>query len=609
MASSVRIADGQFDFSQGVNSNRIPMMASALNPNGIKRNQIAWASNATVREGGIRSRTGWSRRVETNNAGLWQGGAIYTPEFANPYLICSISGRIYKVLLESPYTITDLSAVSGLTNPATVTEAFFCQGEQFMVIQAGDYGTVAVPTLPLFWDGTTLRRSIGITNPLYAGPSVPGINEIPAATCMDYYQGRLWYAQGRTASAGDIVFGASGTLAYNFTDAILNVTENPASIGGDGFSVASNAGNIRSLAHTANINNQLGDSELYMSTRRTMYALSVPHTRSAWIAATTSNLPDQRIIQRTNGTVSSKSMVAINGDLFYASTDGIRTLRTVLRSQTQWGNVPISSDIMRCTQFNDLSIMRTASGITFDNRLLMTQLPRQTASGVVFDALAVLDFDVISTLQEQLPPAWEGIYEGLQFLQLFEGDFGGRPRAFAMVLSSLTSKIELWEITDSDKFDNADNSATDSRVQWWFETPRYNWAESGQELELKCLDGLEIWLDKILGTVNATVEYRVDSDPCWVYWHQFTTCNARSSCENVTNPVCYPEQPYREGYRWTIQLPKPPYPECKNGGTRPGNVGYSFQMRITFRGWCRVVGLIAFATTRERAPYGSVTCA
>ena len=597
MASSVRIADGQFDFSQGVDSSRVPTLESPLNPNGLKRNQLAWMSNCTVREGGVRARTGWKRIKHLAKTGLFQGGAIYSPEFANPYLICSISGRIYKVLLDSPYTVTDLSATFGLINPATVTQAYFCQADQFLIIQAGDWGTAAVPTLPLFWDGTNLWRSPGITNTAVAA-GTPGVNFIPAATAMDYYQGRLWYAQGKSVMAGDIIYGSSGTAAYGFRNAVLNVTESPAAVGGDGFSVASSAGDIRALGHTANYNNTLGDSELYIFTRKTVYALSVPLTRSDWIAATTSNLPQQRIVQRTNGTVSDRSLIAINGDLFYASTDGIRTIRTVLRGQNQWGNIPISVNIIRATERNDLGIMRTCSGVQFDNRMLMLQLPRQTTSGVVFDAVAALDFNVISTLQEQLPPAWEGTYEGLQFMQLWEGDFGGRPRAFGMILSSIDGTLEVWELTAADKFDNQD-ATDDRRINWWFETPRYTWASSQQELELKQLIGGEIWLDKILGTVQLTVEYRVDSDPCWKPWAQFERCYDRGG---------YPGQTYREGDAWSVTLPKPPHPTCNAEGNRPSDQGFAFQARVTINGWCRVCGFIMYGIHRDRSPYQNMGC-
>jgi hypothetical protein len=106
---------------------------------------------------------------------------------------------------------------------------------------------------------------------------------------MVYYQGRIWYAQGRIYTAGDIVGGPSGTLANQFKDSILKVTENPLALGGDGFAVPSTAGDIRALSYSANLDTSLGQGPLYIFTRRQVYQLSVPVTRADWIAATSNN--------------------------------------------------------------------------------------------------------------------------------------------------------------------------------------------------------------------------------------------------------------------------------------------------------------------------------
>lgn len=585
MASDVRLTEGQFDFAGGIDSGRVPALRSDIVPNGLPRNMVAWLTNATVRGGGILQRTGWIKLC-TVHAGdaLYQGGSVYEPDGADPQLILQIGGSLYQVRVDTDNSVVDLSAAFGLTNPPTEPQAYFAQGEQFLVIHAGDN-----VTLPLFWDGVTLRRSLGL----------PG-GEIPAATAMDYYMGRLWYAQGRTYSAGDIVRGPSGTAPYSRRDSILKVTENPLAIGGDGFTVPENAGNIRALKHSANLDTALGQGQLFVFTRKSIYSLNVPVTRTEWIAATDANQPLQRVVQKVNGTYGDRGIVSSNGDLFYQSMDGVRSLQLAVRNFQQWGNTPISNNVSRVFQFNDRSMMRFSSGIEFDNRLWETVLPYQTAVGVAFKAIAVLDFELITSLSEKLPPAWEGIYEGLDVLQLFEGDFGGRQRAFGVVLSRLTNDIEVWEFSDYLKFDNGDN-----RVPWGVELPAYSW---GRDLELKKLDGGEIWFDKVYGTVEIIVEYRVDADPCWQPWHQTSICVTRSSCETVAAPVCYPEQMYREGYKFPVVLPVPPYPKCAVGQGRPANIGFYFQVRITIKGWARIRGVIIHALPFERQPFAGLSC-
>ncbi len=678
--------DGSMSFAGGVNSLKPTTVQSQRYPDGLHRNQLAWLNNATVRGGGITCRNGWKYLCTvSNDRTLYQGGSIYEPNDADPYLILSIGGKILRIRVDTNNAIDQIN--SGVTlNPPDEEYAYFVQGEQFLVIQAGDN-----VTLPLFWDGTTMRRSYGLVsttiyhgriitngwqNPAvgstvavtmstpYVGvvgdtviypavlnlapdlvtvlnwstaksrfqvTAIAGANitlklietdlpgafnaanvpliqvlspELPAATAMDYYMGRIWYARGRTYCAGDIVKGPSGTIAYNFTDSILKVTENPLAIGGDGFTVPGEAGNIRALRHTAEIDTTLGQGQLYVFTRRAIYRLNVPISRSNWIDTNDSTGPLQTVAQMRYGSVGDRCIVQANGDLFYQTMEpAIRSLILAQRNTRQWGSTPISRNEQRVLQFNDRELLRFSSGIIFDNRLFQTALPTSTPIGVAFQAVVPLDFDLISTLEEQLPPAWEGIYEGLDILQLFEADFGGRQRAFAVVRSREDDSIQVWEITDHLKSNI--NISGEARIDWVVETPAYTW---DQEFLLKRLVGGELWLDRISGDVVITVEYRPDGEACWTLWNTFRVCSARNSCEDVANPICYPVVPYSEGYRQVVSMPRPQEGACNRTMGRLMNVGYQMQFRLTIKGWCRVRGLMLHAEPFERTMYHDMVC-
>lgn len=586
--ASPRLTDGSLDFSDGVDSNRVPTIQSELNPNGLKRTQLAWLTNGTVRGGGVLQRTGWQPLLTNIGDGWWQGGYIYEPKSGNPYLVCSIGGKIYSVLLESPYTVRNLSTEFGLSNPFNAERAFFCQGEEFLVIQAGDYFTATPPSQPLFWDGTTLRRSAGI-----------GGGELPAGTCMDYYMGRLWFAQGRTYGAGDIVGSqSSGTVAYGYRDSILKVTENPLILGGDNFSLGANAGNIRALAHTATIDTTLGQGQLFIFTRTSVHSLTVPVTRDDWIKVDTDAGPSQRIVQMRYGATSDTSVVQINGDLFYQSMEpGIRSLVLAIRYYQQWGNKQLSSNLERIMRFVDRSLLDYASGIEFNNRLLQTSMPVEVARGVVHRAIVPMDFDPISSWDAESSPAWEGHYEGLDILQLFQGDFGGRQRAFCTVVSRDTGTLDLWEITDYERRENGDN-----RVEWAIETAAYNF---GKQFDMKQLESGELWIDKLFGTVDFNVQFRPDNDPCWYDWHKFQLCAARNATE--AGDSSYPTQNYRESYRANVAFPRPPH-SCASNAQRPIDRGYQFQLRITIKGWCRVRAIFLHAKPLDKQPFEGMVC-
>lgn len=591
---TIIVTDGSLDWSQGVNSDVVTTIQSQQNPNGLMRNQVSWMDNATVRGGGIIQRLGWANRGTVPTIEQYQGQFMYRPDVGDPYLVVVLGGHVWKVPVDDAALAEDLSATFNLVHPVT-PRVFFEQAEQFLIIQAGDN-----VTLPLFWDGQTLRRSKGITNTAVA-PGTPGVNEIPAGTSMRYYMGRLWYAQGRTASAGDIVGGQSGTAQYNLRDAVLNVTENPLCVGGDGFSLPANSGNIRGIAFSSNLNTQLGQGTLYIGTREEIFALTVPVTRTDWIAANSSNQPLLVVALDANGWVSDRSIVAVNGDLFFQSLEpSIRSLTVAVRNFQQWGNVPISTNEQRIMTFVDRNLLQFGSGIYFDNRLLQTSLPYITPVGVAHSAIIPLNFDVISTFQEKLPPVWEGMWEGMPILEMSTGDFGGRQRAFASVWSDQERNIQLWEFTTTERWDNKG----DTRVDWYIEFPAFTW---GNEFRLKKLVAGELWIDKLLGEVVFKMEYRPDGDPCWYGWHVWKFCTAKDCTESVHAPVCVYPQSFRESYRQTVTLPIPPR-GCEGVMGRPVNLGYQFQCRLTIKGWCRIRGLMLHAEEVERKLYSNMVC-
>lgn len=594
----IRLADGSWDFSAGVDSGKVTTLKSDLNPNGLDRNQLAWLQNGTVRGGPISPRNGWFKVCTIrNNPEVFGGAFMYDPDGENfPYPIVVCNGVTYAVRIDQNNAVQDLSTGPGLNMPA-LNGYFFCQGEKYLVIQAGDY-----KTLPNFWDGTTLRQSKGITNPNVA-PGTSGVNEIPPAGPMDYYQGRLWYAQGRNYSAGDIVGGPSGTVGQDFKDAILEVTENPLVLGGDGFSIPAQDGNIRAIADTANMNTQLGQGQLYIFTRNNIYSLSVPISRTDWIATDKNNQPLQTVVQRKFGATSARSVVPVNGDLFYRTMEpGIRSLSVALRDFQQWGNTPISTNVTKLLAGDDRNLLRYATGMAFDNRLWQGCNPVDIPGvGAGFRSAAILDFDLVSSFEDKLSgkavPAWEGGYEGIPVLQYLTGDFGGRERAFAVVFSELTNAIELWELTDYARRENGDN-----RIAWYFETPSYTW---GKEFNLKKLDGAEFWVDELAGLVDFLVEYRVDQDPCWHYWARWRDCSARGPGEDIPPVVSpYPQLTYCDQYRFPYVLPAPPV-QCTKGQNRPSDLGFQFQIRVTIKGWCRFRGILLYAQPRTREPYGN----
>jgi hypothetical protein len=588
MAEAIRQIDGSQDWASGVDSSRPTTVAGPQNPHGLQRSQLAWLINGSVRGGGIQTRTGYVPRI-TNAAwsGLFNGAWMYQPSSGDPYLVICVGGKVWKADLNT-YGLSNLSATFGKSLPATEPLYHFTQGSDYatgkeiLVIQAGD-----LVTNPLFWNDVALTQSAGFIAPGNAG------NQIPPASAMDFYMGRIWYARGRTYIAGDITGPGKS---------IIKTTENPFALNGDGLSVPSSAGSIRMLAHTAELDTALGQGRLLIGTPKSIYRCNVPVSRDDWSNPNFANQqPLQTVAQIRYGPVSDRSAVVVNGDLFYQSLEpAIRSLQYSTRYFGQWSNTPISRNENRALRFNDRSLLRYSSGIEFSNRLLQTVLPYQTPVGVAHRGILPLDFDLISSLEEKLPPAWEGMSDGIDILQLLEGDFGGLQRAFAVVYSRKTADIQIWEITQDQRFD-----AGDRRIEMTIETPSYTW---GNAFALKQLETMELWLDQMAGSVKIDVYFRPDQSPCYVFWHSFTECAAKDCTEDpdVTQP-CYPSQPYCPGFKATLTLPKPPAP-CIAISGRPANRGYQFQVKLVVRGWVRIRGIMLHALPVQKAPFEGLVC-
>lgn len=587
LGNELRVTDGSMAFEGGVDSSKMTTVGSERNPGGVQPNQLTWLTNGTVRGGGVSPRNGYLKAVYDfdGDDGLFQGAAFYTPDADYPYIIMSAAGRIFRIDVWNTTNVTEIG-IGGDPNPATEEMSFFQQAENFMVIQAGDY-----ITLPLIWDGTTMIRSIGLTDP-YAP-------QIPPGRTMEYYMGRLWLQTGaRNYAAGDIVYGPSGSVGYNYRDSLLYWTEVAYFAGGGAFNVPNQYGAIRAIKHPATIDTSLGEGELIIFARDAIYALRVPVDRASWSSVARDTQPLQRVIQLKYGSVSDRGIAQINGDLFYPAYDGVRSLAMAIRSYGQWGQVPLSRNLNRLWKFQDKAYARFASGVEFDNRYLLTVLPQASDIGVIHKGVAALDFDIIGTFEQKAPPAWEGMHEGLDFMQIIKAESGGLERCFGIVRSSDTGRIEVWELTSYSRFDQ-----DDKRINLAMETPAYNW---GKPFALKRLDGAELWFDKIYGDVDVIVQFRVDQDPCWVDWMIFKMCSARDSCEDI-DAVCYPGLTvnYREGYAAMKSLPTPPRRGDSNL-LRPANLGYQFQVRLLIKGWCRVRGIFLHAIPFQKPSFDSM---
>lgn len=116
--SDVTVIDGSLDWSEGVNSDVCTTIQSERNPNGLKRTQVSWMDNATVRGGGITQRTGWNGLGAFPVVAGYQGQFLYFPTGANPYLIIVLGGHVFKADVDDPAAAVDLSVQFHISMPS-----------------------------------------------------------------------------------------------------------------------------------------------------------------------------------------------------------------------------------------------------------------------------------------------------------------------------------------------------------------------------------------------------------------------------------------------------------------------------------------------------------
>lgn len=581
-----RKTDGFLTLEGGVDSGFVPSL--------IQANQLSWAVNTTVRDGFPRPRPGWAFRElsfptdEMRTAfedGLFQGAGTYIADAKSgasgggqPYLVCSISGRIYSIAIQSankPFPVQELTSV-GNRNQPTQPHAWFCQAERNLIVQN-------MIDIPLFWNGSGVSRS----NCLKGDPTK---YQVPIGGPMAYGKGRLAVASGNSYTMGDLV----GSNPQYGRDTVLYWTENTFLNEGGSFAVPQ--GPITGLRYGANLDTTLGDGDLYVFTQDNVYAFQAPIDRTVW-----KNLeyPIQRYAALNFGAVNHNSLVLMNGDVIYRSTDGIRSVKYARRDFQDWGQTPISRQMYRGLRYDTRGLLTYASAVNFDNRLLMTVQPQQAkkqpypetdkGSGVYHRGLAVLDYHLVSGMGMKMPPAWEGVWTGLNILQIVTIGTGSDQRCFLFVLSN-DQRICVWEITKENLFDF--DGGDDIPIQWIMESRSM---AAGIPNGQKKLEGGEFWYDQIAGEIGMTVKYRPDLEQCWYTAGRIDDCAKYRNCDE-TIPCGYAttlDVPYYKGQaRSRFGIPTPPdVADQQRGGI--SRIGYEFQLRFENSGYFRLKRAIA----------------
>lgn len=538
--------------------------------------QAALLINATTRGDYAAQRPGLKRIMTVLCAptGRFQHFGDFRTDAGRQFLLVVIGGRIFRVdpVAQSVLDIT----IPGDANPSTLQRGWSAQAENFWIFNDGQ-------TRPFIWNGGSARRS--------------GLRQIGPGTVIAYVQGRLWYAMpdGLSFRATDLVGNTdSGTAAYGYRDSILNETENTYLNEGGDFRVPSNCGEITAMAATSNLDTSQGQGPLQVLCQRNAFTVNTPVDRTIWKDVT---YPIQTESLIGSGCSGAQNTVAVNGDLFFRSPDGVRSFIIARRQFRDWGNTPQSYEVSGFLSYDQKDLLTFGSGAVFDNRFLTTLSPAWSESGVYHRGLAVIDLAPITSLGGgNAVPVWDGIWTGLNILAI-------RQTIDATYILALANNgaIELWQVTHDELFDNGDG-----RIEWSV-VPRTMFIEPNPSgmmgRTLKRLETADLEYDQLAGLVDFKMSWQPDAYPCPTVWAEWSDCII--SCQEP--PPCDGNFVFHTGYQPRRRLPEPPN-ECAIGAHRPLRNFYTLNPRLDITGPARLLSCRFAATVQPEPRYDVNAC-
>jgi hypothetical protein len=497
-----RLNDGFISLEGGVDAGRV---ASLIDPN-----QVVSAENVTFRGGHATSRPGFRRLnvdISKNfknpnhcyffgsgkdageellpNQEAWRAFKTgrfqcvhgFSPHGNDDCLMALINGRLFKIVpLVNEANVTEI--VLPVRNSVKRPIAYMVQADKWLFAQDGD-------SKPIIYDGNTVRRS---SNDVFD----PEQTEIPLGTIMSYGMGRLVVV----VNERDIAFGdlyGSHDLP-DPADSLPFFTERNFIAEGFDAAIPFQQGTATGAIFFPQLDTSTGNGQLMVFAERgsASFFLSLP--REQW---KTSQF--QILSLLTTGLRGHRSIAVVNEDLWFRSDDGIRSYRQARSEPSGWAHIPLSTNVRQFLDVDTGHLLKFASAIYFDNRIIATCTPHWNQGRPYHDGMVVVDFDVLSSFGTKFRPTWDGHWHKQEPLgkpkvrisQLVTGIFQGITRAFFFGLDE-NDENQLYEFTVSDRDD------WDGLIEWEMVSRAFDFKGQTTPFEESELYDGDLWLRDVI---------------------------------------------------------------------------------------------------------------
>lgn len=510
-----------------------------LHPLDLQPHQYARGINITVRGGMLSTRQKFVEHVSIH-PGRILGYGLWSLNSGDRIVLAYADGIRIVNLATGGTTL-----VAGF---ASASDKIYCvQADKYMVLQ----NRVNQP-IRLEEDGAGYIRT-----------EIPTGDTTPVGSVMAYGHGRLFVVpntvRGTTESgrrfieAGDVILPTNPARIFSNTEGqYLNE--------GGAMGFPAELGFIQAMTFLRAAETGTGVGALIVFCRHGSGAFQVNVPRAAW--------KDQDIGQVLFIDVdmrSPDSLVHVNGDIYFRSADGWRSLRyTVSQASGQGGlaNVPQTAEIGPELAAESEEGIAAAAGAYADNRLMvLTGAESHTSYGTVFRRVAVADFALAYSMSGVQPAVWEGMYSGPLFRGVVSAHVDGTRKA-VFIAYRADGSAGLYTLED------AVMDQGSSRVRCVHHT-RMMAAQS--PATLKRIMAADLWVSGLRGQAELSVYYRADGYPYWMSMGTRTLMAADVS----------------QRRRWIRFIPQQPL--AVDPATKEGlQIGFAFQLALVWTGELKI---------------------
>ena len=517
---------------------------SGVSPQDLSVGQAAWSRNAVHRGGHVRSRPGFTERLDLPS-GRIQGFEFF--DVGSGQLIASIGGRVYRLAETSTWSHEDITPDT-IGNSPSRDKVWMIQADGRFLIQDGQSAAI-------IYDGAFARRAD------------LSLGEIPVGGPMAYDYGRVWLASGRILRAGDIKqFGDESHLTFTETDYWL----------GGGYILMPSR--VEAMSFIPLLDTETGSGPLVVAGAGWVRTIRADITdRSSWQEL-------ERFATRTLPIGTRADFVPVNQDLALRASDGIRTIRTARGDLEGFGTTPLSDEVSQLTRRDTKRWLGASSGAYFDDRLFWTHSPYLDDGEVVHRGLIPLDFVPLSSMGQKAPPVYDGDWNfpGLSPVRIKAATLNGEERLFVLARRTDGSNV-LVEVTIDGGVDRtlSGGALVDSEIAWDVDFRSYSFDSADLEKEI---ERAEVWLSGIRRSGVVTLYWRTQDSEDWNLWESFSFNNSNTATGSF--------EPLSD-FRGKLTTTSPP--EGFDALHRSQTRGTRFQLRIEATAACQVDRITAKA--------------